>query len=151
LDSNELKPRISRNSIVYLGYTLSVDGIEIDSMDEKDPLIFTQGKGEIISGLEHELYGMHEGDIKKVRIEPIYAYGEVNPELIVTLQRSDFPKEIPLLEETILEINDRNRTKVEGKVLKIKGEDIQIDLNHPLAGKVLDFNIKICKILSNDK
>jgi FKBP-type peptidyl-prolyl cis-trans isomerase 2 len=128
-----------------------VDGVEIDSADSEHPLEFVQGKGEIISGLERELYGLHIGDSKHVQIEPIQAYGEYNPALLVNVPKSDLPASIPLFPGVILEVKGKKGNVAEGKIEHIDSDNVTLDFNHPLAGKTLNFEITILGIFPADK
>lgn len=136
-------PFITRGSVVKLSYRLSIDGDTIISVDKDHPVEFVQGNGEIISGLENSLYGMRKGEIKQVRIEPILAYGKHNPTLLVKITKSELPSVIPLFPGVILEVKDRDGNLAEGRIDKVESDIISIDFNHPLSGKILDFDIKI--------
>jgi len=142
---------VTRNFVVKLCYKLSVDGVEIDSADSEHPLEFVQGKGEIISGLERELYGLHMGDSKRVKIEPVHAYGEYNQALLVIVPKSDLPSSIPLFPGVILEVKDKKGNVAKGKIKQVDSDDVKLDFNHPLAGKTLFFEITILDIFPADK
>ncbi|MDO8644449.1 MAG: FKBP-type peptidyl-prolyl cis-trans isomerase, partial [bacterium] len=61
---------IQDGSKVTLHYTLTVDGKKVDSSEGKEPLTYTQGKGEIVPGLESELAGLKKGDKKTITVSP---------------------------------------------------------------------------------
>jgi len=138
---------VSRGSTVFLSYKLFVDGQLIDQAGENDPIQFVQGKGKIISGLERQLNGMRIGETKHLTIEPIHAYGEINPESILTIRKNEIQTHLPIYTGTIIEIKDKTGNRVEGKVIHVDQDEILIDTNHPLAGKTLEFDIKIMDII----
>ena len=78
--------------VVSLDYTLRLDDGEIvDQSDERGPLNFLQGKGQIIPGLEKALYGMSVGDEKDVVVQPGEGYGERDPEAKAIVPLNAFP------------------------------------------------------------
>lgn len=137
---------ISRGAHVKLAYKLTVDGYVVASKPKKDPLEFIQGNGEIISGLENALFGLRKSDRKTIKIQALQAYGEINPSLIVKINRSELPPGLPLLPGVILEARDATGNPAKGKILKVDEDQIIIDYNHPFAGKTLEFEIEVIDI-----
>lgn len=137
---------ITRGSRVSLAYQLSVDGSQVSSATSKSPLVFTIGNGDVISGLESALYGMHINDEKSVSIPAIRAYGEPNPNLVARVEKRDFPDTAVLIPGVILEARDDTGNTARGKILAVESNSVTIDYNHPLAGKSLDFEIKVLDI-----
>jgi len=123
-------------------YTLKSDGEVVESNTEETPVTYIQGGGQILPALEAELAGLKAGDEKTVALEAANAYGEV---------RDDAFQEVPLDQ-----LPEDART--EGAVLQAQGypgpirvtevkEEIAIlDFNHPLAGKDLEFDVKILSV-----
>src|SRR5437016_3385911 len=83
--------KIQDGQVVSMDYSLTVDGKIVDSSDGHGPLEFIQGTGNIIPGLERELYGLVIGDNKKVTVAPPDAYGELDQEAYVEVPRAEFP------------------------------------------------------------
>ena len=80
-------PEIGDGAVVHLEYILTDDGGKvIESNKGKDPLVYTQGRGQIIHGLEKALLGMHEGETKHVTVPPEEAYGAKDPQAIIELR-----------------------------------------------------------------
>ena len=75
--------------VVSLDYTLRVAGEVLDTSVGEEPILFIQGRGHIIPGLEKALYGMKSGDEKEVVLQPEDGYGEYDPEARMTVDRSD--------------------------------------------------------------
>lgn len=105
------------------------------------------GNGEVISGLESALLGMHVGDEKSVSIPTIRAYGESNPNLVARVEKADFTDTAVLIPGVILEARDDSGNTARGKIIAVKENSVTIDYNHPLAGKTLNFEIKVLDIL----
>ena len=135
--------KVQDGYVVSLEYTLTIDGEEIDSSIGGEPLEFLQGAGNIIPGLEKALYGMTVGQSKTVVVSPEEGYGEFDEEAMITVPRSEFPKEIPLELGLELEMNDEDGNPMSAFVAEIGKDEVTLDLNHPLAGDELHFDVKI--------
>jgi FKBP-type peptidyl-prolyl cis-trans isomerase SlyD len=126
-----------------MDYVLQVDGKIVDSSESSEPLQFIQGMGHIIPGLEHELYDMQVGDNKTVVVQAKDGYGEVDPEAYMDVPREAFPTEIPLEKGTELELRDQSGHPMLARIDTISSDNIRLNMNHPLAGKELHFDVKI--------
>ena len=73
-------------------------------------------------------------------------YGKINPKAVQEVDRSLIPKDIPLTVGTLLETTDPAGHTFPAKVTEIKEKTVMLDLNHPLAGKELTFDVKIVDI-----
>ena len=136
---------VADNQVVSLDYTLRLDnGQVMDSSEGRDPLEFIQGQGQIIPGLEKELYGMAVDDEKKVVVAPGDAYGELEPDNFEWVERGAFPADMELIEGMGLRMRDSNSGEVmEAYVAEISSDRVKLDFNHPLAGETLHFQVKI--------
>lgn len=136
---------VREGMVVSLDYVLTVEGNEVDATpaDGSDPIQFILGQGQIIPGLEKALAGMTIGESKKISVEPAEAYGLSDPEAFMTLQKGDFPEEITPQVGTMFEFHDQGGHVHLATVVSLKGEDVNVDLNHPLAGKTLSFDVKV--------
>jgi FKBP-type peptidyl-prolyl cis-trans isomerase SlyD len=146
LENNPQPDRIIDDMVVSLDFTLFVDGKEMDSSKETGPIQFIQGYGNIITGLEKELYGMAVGDKKHLKIEAIQAYGEFDREAIVDIPRSEFPADIPLTLGTEIEIENQEGEHYTAIISEVLEDKVVLDFNHPLAGKDLVFDVKVIDI-----
>ena len=131
--------------VVSMSYELMVDDEVIDSTDkiEGESIAFIQGLGQIIPGLEAALYEMKVGDKKQVKVEPAQAYGDVDPEAFIWVPREDFPDSIPLEVGTVFEMSEENGDTHLARITELEPEQAHVDLNHPLAGKELEFKVEI--------
>lgn len=136
-------PVVENGSKVQLEYTLTDDnGKVLDSNKGGEPLTFTQGQQEIIPGLEKALDGLHAGDAKKVTVQPAEAYGEVDPQAVTEVPKERIPTEaLSVGTELVAQGQGGERRSV--RIKEIKEQTVVIDLNHPLAGKTLVFDVKV--------
>ncbi len=139
--------KISDKTYVAIEYALSLDdGTEVDRSQEGIPLSFITGAGQIISGLEKHLQGMTVGEKAKISIDPKDGYGEINDELIQEIARDRFPKDEDIKPGMSFEA-EGPRGPFMIVVKSVNDNDtVTIDLNHPMAGKRLHFNIKVVEV-----
>ena len=135
---------IKENVFVSFDYRLSLDsGEEIDKSPAGQPLGFITGAGQIIPGLEKEMMGMSEGDTVKISVEPEDGYGPVNPQLFQEVKREQFPADMDIKPGMTFQSQGPQGPMIIN-VSEIKDEStVVIDLNHPLAGKRLHFDVNI--------
>lgn len=147
--SEQEKPQeVTDDVVVSMEYTLTVDGDILDSTEDGEPLDFLQGHRNIIPGLEKELYGLSEGDTKDVKVIAAEAYGEIDLEALMDVPRSEFPPTIPLETGTELQVKDKEGEVRYATITEVGAENVQLDFNHPLAGKELNFEIKVVGLRS---
>ena len=140
-----LKPgtAIEEGSIVSIEYTLTDDaGNVIDSNVGKEPLTFIEGAGQIVKGLEKELNGLKVGDQKKVRVTPEEGYGRPDQSAFHEIPRDKIPAEGQKPGTMLMSKAPDGRT-IPMRVHEVKDKIIVVDLNHPLVGKTLHFDVKI--------
>lgn len=140
-----LKPasNIQEGSIVSIEYTLTDDdGKLIDTNVGKEPLTFVQGAGQIVSGLEKELRGLKAGDQKKVRVKPEDGYGMPSQQAFQEMPRQNIPAEAQKAGVTLMAKGPDGRA-IPIRVHEVKEKTVVVDFNHPLAGKTLNFDVKI--------
>jgi FKBP-type peptidyl-prolyl cis-trans isomerase SlyD len=131
---------------VSLEYTLSDEkGVQIQTNKGEAPLVYTQGKKEILPGLEKAVEGMHVGEEKDVKIPPEEAYGPVMKEKFQEVPKSSIPKEA-LKVGTPLRAQSPDGQTLLARVSEIKDKTVIVDLNHPLAGKTLAFHVKVLDV-----
>ncbi len=138
--------KVNDGQVVSMDYTLQVDGKVVDSSEGGDPLQFIQGMGHIIPGLEHELYDMKVGENKQVIVAPKDGYGEVDVEAFMDVPRDAFPTDVPLEKGTELELRDQSGHPMFARIDTVTGNNIRLNMNHPLAGKELHFSVKIAAL-----
>ncbi|WP_414040367.1 peptidylprolyl isomerase [Acidithiobacillus sp. M4-SHS-6] len=137
---------ISKDKVVTIDYSLTdEEGELIDSSVGEEPLIYLHGHHGIIPGLEQALAGHRAGDKVEVSIPPEEGYGDWDEDLVEVVAREDFddPEE--------LEIGTQFETETDegaclATVIDIEGEDVTVDLNHPLAGMTLNFDVTVLDV-----
>ena len=130
--------------VVSMDYSLSLDdGEMVDSSEGRGPLEFVQGRGRIINGLEQALFGMELGETKTVVVTPGDGYGEHDSDLYETVPRSAFPDKVDLEEGMGFRMRGAAGKIVVAYVDAIAEDEVTLNLNHPLAGKTLHFDVKI--------
>ena len=136
------------NMVVGITYELHLeDGDLIDTSGADDPLLYMQGHGNIISGLETALLGLKVGDSRDVIIDASDAYGDVDMDSFVLIPRNAFPSDLELEEGMALYLgDDESDEPAEAYVFEIRDDGVVMDLNHPLAGETLYFSVQIVSL-----
>lgn len=137
---------VSAGEEITIEYTLKLDDkTTIDSNVGAEPLKFIQGDHRILPGLETALEGLKVGDKKNVQVKPEDGYGPVDPNAFQEVEKSRVPPEA-LVVGTPLEGRDPSGQPIHARVREIKESTVVLDMNHPLAGKTLFFEVKILNI-----
>ena len=134
---------VANDLIVVMDYSLHVDGKEIDASTEHEPLQYLQGHNNIIAGLEREMLGMKIGESKEVTVKPEEGYGEIDPEAYLEAPKNQFPDHIPVEIRTELQVEDDDGNPMYARIEKIENNVVRLNFNHPLAGKTLNFKVKV--------
>ena len=137
---------IQKGSQVGFDYTLTVDNVVIDTSEGKEPFEYTHGDGKIIPGLSRQLEGLKVGDTKKITVSPEEGYGQVDPQAFKEVPKTQMPPDLTLQVGMPLQVRDTQGNTLVVKVAELKPDIVVLDLNHPLAGKTLVFDIKIVSI-----
>ena len=142
---------VSTGKQVSIEYTLTLeDKTVVDSNVGADPLTFIQGSHNIIPGLESALDGMTTGDSKQVTVTPEDAYGPVNEDAVSEIEKAHIPEDSHKI-GAVLQGQNPDGKVIIARVVEIKEETILLDYNHPLAGKTLNFDVKIMDVQDGPK
>jgi FKBP-type peptidyl-prolyl cis-trans isomerase SlyD len=137
---------VKDGSVVSLQYTLSgEDGKTIESNKGKQPLTYTQGSHQIISGLEKGIAGMKVGEEKRLKVKAQDAYGPVDPRGIQEVPKEKVPANGLKVGAVLMAGGPEGQTRPV-TVKEIKEKTVVIDMNHPMAGKNLVFDVKVLDI-----
>jgi peptidylprolyl isomerase len=135
------------NDTIIVHYTGSfTDGEVFDSSIDREPLEFNIGQGMVIPGFENGIIGMHEGDSKKITIPAEDAYGPHREDLLTTIERSQIPASIDLQIGMMLQMRSPDGGTTNVSIRDINQESVILDLNHPMAGKELIFEVNLVKV-----
>jgi len=137
---------VEKDKVVTFHYTLkNVDGEEMESSREHDPMSYLHGANNIVVGLEKAMQGRKAGDTFEVTIAPEEAYGvrnDANVQRIPLKRLKGLGKIVP---GQILNLQT-NQGPVQVTTLKVGRFNVDVDANHPLAGETLTFDVEIMEI-----
>jgi FKBP-type peptidyl-prolyl cis-trans isomerase SlyD len=129
------------NKVVAIKYVLTIgDGKEVDSSGD-EPFEYLHGHDNIVPGLERELQGKSPGAKFKVAVSPEDGYGVIEPELTRRVPRSAFPKKVEVGMQFAMEDDDGGAMPI--WVKEVGKDKVLIDMNHPLAGETLTFDVEV--------
>ena len=138
---------VKQGDKVKVDYTGTLeDGTVFDTSEGKQPLEFTAGEGKIIKGFDNAIIGMEKGEEKEIKIEKADAYGDHNPDMLKKIPRDKLPKEPEPKAGMMLAMKTHDGNQFPAKIAEVNDTEVTIDLNHPLAGKTLNFKIKVVDI-----
>ena len=139
--------QIAANTAVSIDYTLTSDeGVVIDSSEGREPLVYLHGHHGLIVGLEKALEGKQVGDELEVAVEPEEAYGEYSAELVAVLNRSMFEGAEELEVGMQFHASGPDGGMQIVTIRDLEGDDVTVDGNHPLAGQLLNFKVKVVAV-----
>lgn len=137
---------IKQRSFVTLHYVGKLaDGTIFESTNQK-PLRIHIGEHAVIHGLEEGVLGMRIGERKRIIVHPDKGYGKYHKDLIQEIPLSKIPQEITPSLGMVINQESRSGRTIYMKVIKIERESIVVDMNHPLAGKTLVFDVVVMDI-----
>jgi len=136
---------IKNESKVTFHYTLKVEGRVLGSSVGKSPASYVHGSGQIIPGLEEEMEGMQPGESREITVQPEKGYGDHDPAAVQKVPKSAFYDADNLKEgETVM--GSAGGRDFQARVAGVSPDEITLDLNHPLAGKRLDFSVEVVSV-----
>lgn len=139
------------NRRVAVSYLLTVEGKEEDRADSDKPLEFVLGLGQLLPGFEEAVQGKEPGETFEIELQPVDGYGEYFDSNKVELPISVFEVDGKVMTEVLeigrmLPMQTTSGRTMMGKVLRVTPEIVEMDFNHPLAGKVLHFTGKVERV-----
>ena len=138
----KLLDTIQNDCVVQIAYNLNVDGEEVES----DLLEYLHGHGNIIPGLEQPLTGAKVGDKLEVIAKAEDAYGEFDPDSVITVSRASFPPDFEIHLGEAMRLRDAAGHIFQGVATAISDDAVELDLNHPMAGKDLHFKVTVLAV-----
>ena len=132
---------------VKINYTGKLeDGNVFDSSQNRPPLDFVVGSGDVMPGIENGVIGMEVGDTKTIEILTEEAFGPRREELVVEVMKGDIPKHITPTIGQRLQIRMPDNQYVTVTITDMNADTVTLDANHPLAGYTLLFDIELVEI-----
>ena len=133
---------------VKVHYTGKLDDDTVfDTSADREPLEFTIGEGRIIPDFEQAVIGMSPGESKTIQVLSANAYGPHHEEMVMVVDRKDFPAELEPKVDQRLEVRQQDGQVFAVTVTDISETKVTLDGNHPLAGKDLTFDIQLAEIV----
>ena len=146
-----MKYPVSPESTVTLHLSLTLeDGTVAESTFDDAPLTFTLGDGTLVEGLELGLYGLRAGDTQRLSLFPEQAFGLRDSEKVHCLPRADFPEDMTLEPGCIIGFDTPDGEELPGMIIASEGDVVEVDFNHPLAGRVVIFDVEIIDVVLAD-
>jgi FKBP-type peptidyl-prolyl cis-trans isomerase SlyD len=137
--------QVAEKKYVSIDYKLTVDGEVVDESEPGTPLGFVSGVGQIVPGLDNALQGKRAGDEIDVSFSAEDGYGAVQGNLFQELPKENFPEGLALEVGMIFQA-ETPHGMMSFKISDVKDDAVVADLNHPLAGKDLNFAVKIVEV-----
>lgn len=139
--------KVEKNKVVSLAYSIfNKDGRLLEVRSPEDPVEFLVGHGQILQVLEDKILGETEGFMGQFIFAPEEAHGEYRTELVIQMDREQFPKDISIEKGMKFESRGPKGEQLALHVLDIQGDHVLVDGNHPLAGETLQFEVKILDV-----
>lgn len=138
--------KIENNAVVRFHYTVTVPGeAEVENSREGDPVAILVGYKNIVPGIEAALLGHEAGDRFDVTVSPEEGYGERRDGMTQRLSKKVFPKGVALVPGAHIMLKTQQGPRMV-TVQKVGMTVVDVDLNHPLAGKTLQFDIEVIEV-----
>ena len=142
------------NNNVKTGDTVSVhyrgkldDGTEFDSSHNRgEPLTFQVGSGQVIPGFDEALAGMTVGETRTVAVPPDQAYGSRIDEAVQVVPKTAFPPGFPFALGQTVQGQGSDGNPIAATITAEDLQTVTIDMNHPLAGQNLNFEIELVSV-----
>ncbi len=139
--------KVAKDKFVSVEYTGTLeDGEVFDTSQGRQPLEIQMGAGQLIKGFEDALDGMALNEKKTFTLAPEEAYGHRDESLTRDFPRKDVPPEMnPQAGQTVA-LHDGQGQQIPATIVDVNDEHVTVDLNHPMAGKSLTFDIEVVNI-----
>ncbi|WP_226065175.1 FKBP-type peptidyl-prolyl cis-trans isomerase [Kaistella polysaccharea] len=139
---------IDKNQVVALHYTLNAieengEKTFIEKTDADNPFVFLYGVGMMLPKFEEQLHGLVAGDQRSFTITPEEGYGEKVDSATTQLPAEMFGESGMPPVGAVLPLQDPEGNHLNAIVLEVTPEAVTVDLNHPMAGKTLHFDVEV--------
>lgn len=142
---------ISDHSTVTLHYRMTLeDGTEVDSTFDGEPLQFVMGDGTLIPGIEQLLCGLAAGAHEHLLLAPEQGFGYADPDNVHPVARGQFPADLVPEVGQVIAFDLPNGETLAGTVADVDDDVVQVDFNHPLAGRSVQVEVEVVAI-NNDE
>jgi len=139
---------VENGIFVSVDYKGTLQNGDVFDTSSGQPLEVQIGAGKVIKGFEEALLGMSLNEKKSFTIEPEDAYGQRDESLKRVFARAEVPPEIDLQVGQIVGVRSQEGQQIPASIIQVDDENVTADMNHPLAGEVLHFEIEVKGISS---
>jgi len=137
---------ISNGRTVKFHYKLYINEQFVDSTEGKEPVQYVQGEGTIIPSLARQMLGLMAGDKKIILVKAEDAYGAANVAAMREIPKTLLPPDVEPKEGQVFRFQMENGSQLPGTIWKVGEDTVFVNLNHPLAGQDLTFEVKIISV-----
>lgn len=146
--------QITKNTVVSLSYVLKRDDAKGEIIEETragDPLVFLYGNGQMLPKFEEHLSTLKTGDDFEFTLASDDAYGEMDQDAIIDLDKSIFEVDGKidlemLAKGNVIPMRDDQGNMMQGTVVSVGDDLVRMDFNHPMAGNVLHFKGNVIEV-----
>jgi peptidylprolyl isomerase len=139
--------KAGQGDTVTVHYTGTLDSGEVfDSSRGRDPLEFQIGAGQVITGFDRAVEGLKPGESRQVRLEPEDAYGAPQDHLIIDVPPEQFPDDVDPAVGQQIQVQVAPGQQHVARIADVRDDAVRLDLNHPLAGETLTFDVELVSI-----
>lgn len=138
--------KVAEGSTVSVEYSGKLDDGTVFDKSNGNPLEFVIGEHKILPAFESAVTGLKKGDEKVIKLTPAEGYGDWHKELVRDIPRDLVPKEMDVKKGMMLMLGSPDGRRIPATIADCTDEKLVVDLNHPLAGKNLTFEIKVVSI-----
>ncbi|MFP3984667.1 MAG: peptidylprolyl isomerase [Candidatus Bathyarchaeia archaeon] len=138
---------IENGNIVKIHYDVKIGDRVIDTSRNKDPVEFKVGEGQILQGLDEGVVGLENGEKKTVVVPPEKAFGQRQEGLTKKLPRDKSNEPAKGINEgDIIQCETEQGAVMHATITKVEEDNVTVDLNHPLAGQTITFDLEILDV-----
>lgn len=135
---------LQKDQVVTFNYTLkNEEGKTIDAAPKEQPFSFISGNNQILPKLEEQLGEMLIGSKKTIVLPPDEAYGDYSEDAIQVVKRTEFPEGTDIQVGMGFVADTPDGRQMPFTITEVKGEDVTLDFNHPMAGQTLTFEVEL--------
>jgi FKBP-type peptidyl-prolyl cis-trans isomerase 2 len=140
-------PQVGPGTYITVRYEAFLEsGTKVLSNEEEAPLVFRFGSGEVFPKIEQEIAGLRPGDAREFLLQPEEAFGRADQSKIIRVPLEDFPRGKALKRGMVLRVETKEGRKSLCFVGDIQKDHFILDFNHPLAGKMLKYRVRILDV-----
>lgn len=138
---------IDKDTRVTLHFALKFEnGDVVDATFDKGPATLEIGDENLPENFEAYLMGMTAGDKASYQVPPEKAFGQHNPNNVQVFKRHEFSPDMVLEPGVMISFADARQQELPGTVSRVEGDEVEVDFNHPLAGRTLTFDVEIIDV-----